>query len=74
MEELIQHLKEEKFTALKIALKKCQTTAEQRALLDGIESKRLTEFLAWLQADGAATGSRAAAPLVKIRSTNPSLL
>jgi hypothetical protein len=53
MEELIQHLKEEKFAELKAKLRACQSVAEQSTIFDGIESKRLNEFLAWLQADSA---------------------
>jgi hypothetical protein len=57
MEELISHLKDEKFGELKDRLKKCTTQAEQKKILAGLDEKRLTEFLSWLQADGAASSA-----------------
>jgi hypothetical protein len=57
MEELISHLKDGKFLELKGRLKACTTQAEQHKILGGIDDKRLTEFLSWLQADGAASSA-----------------
>jgi hypothetical protein len=57
MNELIEHLKAERFGELKDRLKKCTTQAEQNKILAGLDDKRLTEFLSWLQADGACTGA-----------------
>jgi hypothetical protein len=56
MDELITHLKDEEFAGVKDRLKKCTTQVEQNKILAGLDDKRLTEFLSWLQADGACTG------------------
>ena len=57
MDELISHLKEEKFGELKAKLKKCTTQAGQNQILNGIETKKLEQFMAWLQADGACSAA-----------------
>jgi hypothetical protein len=57
MDELILHLKDEKFGELKDRLKKCTTQDGQNKILAGFDDKRLTEFLSWLQADGACTAA-----------------
>jgi hypothetical protein len=57
MEELIEHLKAERFAELKDRLKKCASQAEQNQILGGIETKRLEEFMRWLQADGAVSSA-----------------
>jgi hypothetical protein len=57
MNELAEHLKDEKSDALKAKLKKCASQAEQNQILSAIETKRLEQFMAWLQADGAAAGA-----------------
>jgi len=57
MDELISHLKEEKIAELKGELKRCKTSAEQNKILAGLEQKRLDEFMAWLQADGATAAA-----------------
>jgi hypothetical protein len=57
MDELISHLQDEKFLTLKGRLKKCTSQAEQHRILTEIDDKRLTEFLSWLQADGAASSA-----------------
>jgi hypothetical protein len=57
MDELISHLKDEKFGELKDRLKKCTTQAEQHQILNRIETKKLEEFNSWLQADGGCTAA-----------------
>jgi hypothetical protein len=57
MNELVSHLQEQRFSELKTRLKKCQTQAEQRAILEELDSKRLDQFTAWLLIDGNATAA-----------------
>jgi hypothetical protein len=45
------------YAGLEAKLRGCASVAEQRAILDKIETKKLNQFLAWLQADGAATSA-----------------
>jgi hypothetical protein len=40
-----------------LELKRCKTSAEQSKILAGLEQKRLDEFMAWLQADGATAAA-----------------
>ena len=53
MDKLISHLKEENFGELK----RCKTSAEQNKILAGLVQKRLDEFMAWLEADGATAAA-----------------
>jgi hypothetical protein len=57
MDELIAHLKAERFGELKDRLKKCATQAEQNQILGTIKTKELEQFMTWLQADGACTAA-----------------
>jgi hypothetical protein len=57
MDELIEHLKEEKFAELKARLKKCQTSTEQNEILGRLSSKELDQFTAWLLSDGNTTAA-----------------
>lgn len=57
MEEVIELLLDQQFAELKDRLKRCTIQAEQRAILDLIESKRLNEFMSWLQTDAACSSA-----------------
>jgi len=57
MDELIGHLKAARFGELKDRLKRCGSQVEQNKILASMDDKRLTEFMSWLQADGACTAA-----------------
>jgi hypothetical protein len=51
-------LRDEKFSELKDRLKKCQSTGRTESdFWPGLMNKRLTKFMAWLQADGACSAA-----------------